>query len=351
MTDRLRILHAISSDRFAGVEQFVRRLAIRQRQDGHSVAVLGGAAGHMAAPLAEAGVDWAPARSTFAVLRAVRHRLPATDVVNSHMTMADIAAVAARGASRRTVPIIATRHFAQRRGTVGPSFTYRLVERRVDAEISISRAVADRIGVPSTVIHPGVEPGDLGDPSTRRRTVLVAQRLQPEKHTDVAIRAFVASGLWRSGWDLEIAGTGPERGELAALASELEVGEHVRFLGFRTDLPSLMGDAGILFASSPFEHFGLTVLEAMAAGLPVVAAAAAGHAEMLQDLDERALFPPGDTDGAAARLRSLAADAHARAALGAQEHARQVERFSLRTQADATEAVYRRAIRMRERSG
>jgi glycosyltransferase involved in cell wall biosynthesis len=125
--------------------------------------------------------------------------------------------------------------------------------------------------------------------------------------------------------------------------------EHVRFLGFRTDLPSLMAGAGLLFASSPFEHFGLTVLEAMAAGLPVVAADAGGHSEMLDGLDERALFPAGDVDAAAAHLASLAADPEGRAGLGAREHARQGEEFSLHAQADATEAVYRRAILARSR--
>ncbi len=182
----------------------------------------------------------------------------------------------------------------------------------------------------------------------RRRTVLVAQRLQAEKRTDVAVRAFAASDIWQTGWNLEVAGTGPEHDHLVALASELGVAEHVRFLGFRSDLETRMREAGLLFASSPFEHFGLTVLEAMAAGLPVVAAAAAGHVEMLRGFDDRALFTPDDVEAAAARLRSLAADPQARATLGMAEHARSVEEFSLRKQADATESVYRQAIEARE---
>ncbi|WP_457100821.1 glycosyltransferase family 4 protein [Microbacterium sp. P5_E9] len=349
MTQPLRILHAISSDRFAGVEQFVRRLAIRQAQDGHLVAVFGGAEEHMADSLSDAGVQWGPADSTLAVLNAVRRHLSTSDLINSHMTAADVAAVAARATSRHKVSIIATRHFAQQRGTLGPGILYRVLERHIDAEIAVSRTVADRIGVPSTVIHPGIEPGSLRDPSTRRPTVLVAQRLQAEKHTDLAIRAFAASGIWERGWDLQVAGTGPDHDFLLSLARELHVDGHVRFLGFRGDLENLMGEAGMLFASSPFEHFGLTVLEAMAAGLPVVAAAAAGHVEMLHGFDDRALFAPHDVQGAAERLRSLAADSPGRAALGRAERARQVAEFSLRSQADATASVYRRAIEMRGR--
>jgi glycosyltransferase involved in cell wall biosynthesis len=344
MTDRLRILHAIRSDRFAGVEQFVRRLAVRQAQDGHEVTVIGGAAAHMEPSFADAEVSWEAANSIVGVLRAVRHRLPSVDVVNSHMTAADLAVVAARAASRYAVPIIATRHFAQRRGTLGPGILYRTLERHIDAEISVSRTVAERAGVPSTVIHPGLEPRGPGDPLLRTRTVLVAQRLRAEKHTDLAVRAFAASGIWQSGWDLEVAGTGPEHDHLVSLTTQLGIAEHVRFLGFRSDLPAVMSRAGMLLASSPFEGFGLTVLEAMAAGLPVVATDAPAHAELLGELGQRALFPTGDVQTAAERLRSLAADPEARAALGDREHARQVALFSLRAQADATERVYRRAI-------
>lgn len=349
MTGPLRILHAISSDRFAGVEQFVRRLAIRQAQDGHAVTVFGGAAEHMAVSLGDAGVRWGAANSTIAVLGAVRAHLPTTDVVNSHMTDADVASVGARKTSRHSVPVVATRHFAQQRGTKGPGILYRTLERHIDAEISVSRTVADRAGVASTVIHPGLEPRALPDPDARRRTVLVAQRLQEEKRTDIAVRAFAASHIWRSGWELEVAGSGPEHDHLVLLAAELGVAEHVRFLGFRSDVESLMDQAGMLFASAPFEHFGLTVLEAMAAGLPVVATAAAGHVEMLGEFDDRALFTPGDVEGGAARLRALAGDPHARAMLGIAEHERQVVAFSARRQADATDAVYRRAIDTRGR--
>lgn len=350
MTGALDIVHAIRSDEFAGVEQFVRRLATEQAQDGHRVTVFGGPPEQMTS-LQEAGVRWGPARTTAAVVRAVRAELPTADVVNSHMTAADAAAVVARATSRHGVAIVSTRHFAQQRGSLGPGIMYRRLERHIDAEISISDAVARRVGVPSTVIYPGIAPISAPDPSTRRETVLMAQRLQPEKHTAVAIRAFAASGIWKSGWDLVIAGEGVEHDALVSLAAALGVADHVRLLGFRSDIPELMRDAGLLFASAPFEHFGLTVLEAMGAGLPVVAAAAAGHVEMLDGLDERALFPPDDVSAAAASLQALAADLPARIVLGRQERERQIARFSIKGQAEATEAVYRRAVAARKRTG
>jgi len=339
----LRILHAIRSDGFAGVEQFVLRLALAQAADGHEVAVIGGAAERMRPDLDAAGVEHVPAARTVDVERAVRPRAAEVDVVNTHMTAADVAAVIALTGRRRPA-LVSTRHFAQPRGRLGPVPIDALVGRRIDAEVSISAAVAASVDRPSTVVHTGVDPRPLGDGRPRDRTVLIAQRLEPEKHTHVGIRAFAASGLAADGWTLEVAGDGSERDAVHALARELGLEPVVRFSGFRSDLPAVMDRAGMLVAPCPVEGLGLTVLEAMAGGLPVVAAAAGGHVELLEGLDERTLFTADDADDAARRLRALADDEPGRADLGAAERVRQQQAFSTRAQADGTEAVYREVL-------
>ncbi|REJ08023.1 glycosyltransferase [Microbacterium bovistercoris] len=338
----LRIMHVVVSDRFAGVEQFVRRLAVEQAEAGHEVWVAGGDPARMAGPLRDARVRFTPVTSTPEAVRAIRSVGLDLDVVNSHMTAADAAAVTAKAAGCRAA-LVSTRHFALPRGTRGPSVPYRVVERMLDAEISISHAVAGTIGVPSTVVHPGVP--DVPAPAQpRTRSVLMAQRLQPEKDSELGVRAFAASGIADDGWTLDIAGRGPQRERLQQLAAQLGVAESVRLLGFRDDLPELMSRAGMLLASAPFEHFGLTVLEAMSAGLPVVATDAAGHAEMLAPVPGNALFPPGDATAASALLRRLADDDAARDGLGAAQRERQRKAFALRGQAEATERVYLEAI-------
>ena len=343
MNGRLRILHAVRSDGFAGVEQFVLRLALAQAADGHEVAVIGGAADRMRPDLDAAGVEHVPAARTVDVERAVRPRAAEVDVVNTHMTAADVAAVIALTGRRRPA-LVSTRHFAQPRGRLGPVPIDALVGRRIDAEVSISAAVAASVDRPSTVVHTGVDPRPLGDGRPRDRTVLIAQRLEPEKHTHVGIRAFAASGLAADGWTLEVAGDGSERDAVHALARELGLEPVVRFSGFRSDLPAVMDRAGMLVAPCPVEGLGLTVLEAMAGGLPVVAAAAGGHVELLEGLDERTLFTADDADDAARRLRALADDEPGRADLGAAERVRQQQAFSTRAQADGTEAVYREVL-------
>jgi len=105
-----------------------------------------------------------------------------------------------------------------------------------------------------------------------------------------------------------------------------------------------MARASVLLATCPIEGFGLTVLEAMASGLPVVAPDTGGPAEMLEGLDPRALFPADDAAAAGAQLRSLAANEKDRIAFGDAVRARQQQSFTVEAQARATEAVYRAAL-------
>ena len=107
---------------------------------------------------------------------------------------------------------------------------------------------------------------------------------------------------------------------------------------------AVMDRAGLLIAPCPVEGLGLTLLEAMAGGLPVVAARAAGHLDPLAGLDPRAGFAPDDVDEAARNLRSLAADDHGRTALALAARGRQQRDFSLRAQVDGTDAVYRSVL-------
>lgn len=345
----IHVVHAVASDGFAGVERFVTRLAGAQARAGHRVLVCGGPPARMRAELPD-GVDYRPAGGVLGVARVLaRHR---ADVVNVHMTATELAALlghlarAARG--WRPVPVVATRHFALVRavgsGRLGPPLA-RAISPQITAQIAVSRFVAAAIDGPSTVVLPGVPDGDGPvDAGLREPVVLLAQRLEPEKHTDEALRVFARSGLADRGWQLHVAGGGSERRGLVELGCRLGIASSVRFLGFRSDVDELLARAGVLLAPNPGEHLGLSVLEAMAAGLPVVAAGAAGHLETLGLVPEARLHPPGDVDTAAGLLSDLAGDPDARTAYATAQRALQRERFSLDRQVAETDAVYRRVL-------
>ncbi|MGN7977323.1 glycosyltransferase family 4 protein [Microbacterium sp. 22195] len=345
----MRIVHLVCSDRFAGVEQFVLRLAVAQRQAGHDVDVLGGSPERMPGPLRESGASWSPAVGLWDGVRALRARRRTAEVVNTHMTNADASAVLALG--RRGPALVSTRHFASPRGSVLGIPVDALVRRRVDAEIAISSAVAAAIGVPSAVVHSGVPSAqaDAGALAERERVVLMAQRLQPEKRTDTGIRAFAASGLAQDGWRLDIAGDGPLRVDLEALVDELGVSGAVRLLGFREDLPARLERASLFLAPCEVEGLGLAVIEAMAAGAAPIAASAAGHLDVLAGLDARSGYRPGDVSDAADALRTLAHDEERRMRLAVQARERARAEFSLTQQSARTDDVYRRAIERRRR--
>ncbi|MPN44901.1 D-inositol-3-phosphate glycosyltransferase [bioreactor metagenome] len=127
---------------------------------------------------------------------------------------------------------------------------------------------------------------------------------------------------------------------LEALAARLVPGQ-VRFLGHRADVPQRMARAAMVLASCKVEGLGLSVVEAMALGVPVVAAAAGGHLETVGGVADAALFAPDDEHEAGGLLRELAADPQRRADYGARLREYQRAEFALPEQASRTEKVYR----------
>ena len=334
----MAIVHAVRSDAFAGVERSVVLSARSLARRGHSVTVVGGNPERMRTELANSTVAWLPAATTAEAARAI-HRVGRVDIVHAHMTAAECAAIIAGGLRR--VPIVATRHFARRRGEsrIG-RLAAPIVGRFVRTEIAVSRYVARHLERPACVVYHGIEGRD--QVACEDGTVLVVQRLEPEKHTDVAIRAFQRSQLWQEGWALVVAGSGTEERRLRTLANELGVAASVRFLGRVTDVDELRRTSSFQLATVPIEGFGLAVLEAMACGLPVVAADAGAHSELLGRLGH--YFSPGDADQAATSLRLLAGDRPLRKRLGVEVRSRQQVAFSLEAHGAALETVYHSAL-------
>ena len=336
---RLRIVHAVRSGAFAGVERSIVLTARALVERGHDVSVIGGDESLLPSQLSAIGVPWLPATSTLGVARALWQN-GRVDIVHAHMTAAESAAVLMRLRNRGR--FVVTRHFAQRRGLTAFGRVAALVIDRVPhTEVAISRYVEGSVAVPSVVVYHGIEDHEPVPASSRQ--VVVIQRLEREKHTDVAVRAWARSGLGHDGWKLAIAGDGADRDALESLAQAEDVADSVRFLGRVDDVDRLRATAAFQLASPPNEHFGLSVLEAMSVGLPVLAADGGAHRELLGD-EPDALFPPGDIDRAASGLRHLAHDPQLRQELGSRLRQRQQQEFSLAAHGEALEAVYLQAL-------
>ncbi|MDB5311382.1 MAG: epsD 1 [Gemmataceae bacterium] len=162
-----------------------------------------------------------------------------------------------------------------------------------------------------------------------RKYVIHVARHHPVKDQPTLLRGFAAAVPGLPGTDLLMVGDGPLRAELENLAVELRIPDRVKFLGIRSDIPDLMRAADVFALTSLSEAASLTLLEAMATGLPAVVTAVGGNGEIVRHEREGLLFPRGDVAGCAAAFRRLFRERELAAKLGAAGRARARERYRL----------------------
>lgn len=144
-------------------------------------------------------------------------------------------------------------------------------------------------------------------------------------------------------WHLVICGEGPERGAILAAAAAHGMTGRLHLPG-AVDPARVVGLFDIFALSSASEQFPLSVVEAMAAGLPIAAPAVGDVHMIVADPNRAAITPPGDTAALAAALARLAADAALRAQLGAANQARARSEFDLAAMLARYEAAYSAAM-------
>jgi glycosyltransferase involved in cell wall biosynthesis len=204
------------------------------------------------------------------------------------------------------------------------------------------------------IVHPGVDTDRFhpAPPAPRVRASLTSDpaaplvailgRVDPEKGVDVVLRAAAALP------DVHVAVVGAPNvageafgAELARLGAEL-LGDRVRFVGPRADVPDVLRAVDVLVNASRAEPFGRTVLEAQACGVCVIGTRSGGIPEFVRDGESGVLVPPGDVDALAGALRRLLGDRALRATLRDGGLAT-AERLAVPNQADAVAAIHRRA--------
>lgn len=164
--------------------------------------------------------------------------------------------------------------------------------------------------------RPDMLPGLVKQPGERWVGTLAG--LRPVKNLPRLVRAFADLP---EAWRLVILGEGPERAAIAAAAAERGVADRVHLPGFVADPSHAVGLFDVFALSSDSEQFPISVVEAMAAALPVAAPAVGDVAQMVSVENRALITPPGDEAALAATLARLASDDGLRARLGAANRA------------------------------
>lgn len=360
-----RVLHVIRADGLSGAERHLVQLVADLRNLGWASDVLiATRATHRVSSFAEllrqAGADVTAMRARLDVsallglalaraFRGARH-----DVVHSHLVHADwhVGAVALFGHSPA---LVSTKHNHDPFRTGWP---FRLLERawmrRSQGTIAISTSLADFIerwcGLRPVVVHYGLAPGPSPPPVPRWRDglrMLAVGRLERQKGFDVLIDAVARARADNSELRVDICGEGSQRTELQALIERLGVADLVRLLGQRDDVQELMLQADVLVHPARWEGFGLVLLEAMRAGLPVLATNVGAIPEVVKEGTSGLLVQPDDAAALAAAMARIAADDDLLARLGAAGRERLTEVFQPERTAIATRDVYEAAMRCR----
>lgn len=262
------------------------------------------------------------------------------DVILSFGTVMNILVILA--ATRTSFPVIVSERSDPRHYRVGRIWVILrwLLYKRVSALVAQTHSVRSWA---ETVVHPArvvVIPNPISNigraamyaeqvSSSRRLTILGLGRLSPEKGFDLLIRAFARLRRKFPDWSLTIFGEGPARDELEALVKHLCLQEVARLPGKTCAPEEELQHASLFVLPSRFEGFPNALIEAMAAGLPVIAAdCPSGPAEIIEHGVSGMLVPAEDESSLAKAMETLMADPGIRQRLG-HGAAREVERFQI----------------------
>jgi glycosyltransferase involved in cell wall biosynthesis len=200
-----------------------------------------------------------------------------------------------------------------------------------------ARSVVIRTGIDARS-RPRARPAD-GVP-----VIVSVGRLQPPKDVTTLLRALA---LVHGAYNALVVGGGSELHAAEEERRRLGLEEVVDLAGERDDVPAILASSHVFVLSSRSEALPVSILEAMAAGLPVVASRTGGVPELVVDGQTGVLVPAGDPSALAAALQRLVDDPALRAGLGAAGRARVEEQFRLESFLQAHVDLYRRALAAR----
>lgn len=363
----LHIVYLITrADELGGAQMHVLDLARGFRAKGYRITILGGQRGSFAELVQAEGIPykqvpflqraihpWRDARCLLALRHLLRRLQP--DLVSTHSSKAGwIGRLVARSLG---IPVIFTAHgWAFTEGVPSRQrWLFRWAERVAapfaDKIITVSEydrqlALRYRIAAPDRLVTvyngiPDVPDHLLACPQVQQgkavRLIMVA-RFSPQKDHALVLRAL--AGLRTLPWQLEFIGDGPLRPACEQLTRQLQLNDRVYFLGEHRNVAERLARAHIFVLASNYEGFPLSILEAMRAALPVVAADVSGVRESVQHGETGLLFPRGNVAALRACLQTLMVHPAMRQSMGQAGRKRYKAYFTLDHMLTDTEQVY-----------
>jgi glycosyltransferase involved in cell wall biosynthesis len=201
------------------------------------------------------------------------------------------------------------------------------------------------------VVRNGIKVGDFLSPApeVQRKDVVIGiiARLVPVKDIPTLLHAMHRVIQAESNVRLEVVGDGPERAALEALSTKLGLQNHVSFLGFRRDIPPLLARFDIFVLSSLSEGTSVTLLEAMAAGKPVVVTGVGGNVSLVEHNRNGFVISPRRPDELADALLLLLNNPALRRRMGEENRRKALEEFTVGTMVSRYEELYLSALSRR----
>lgn len=336
----MRLVYVVTrADRIGGALVHVRDLAMEMQSAGHKVTVLTGGTGCFTDQLAERDVPFIPLRHlsrpirpvsdarALLELRSVLRRLK-PHLVSTHSTKAGwLGRMAARSLG---IPVLFTAHgwsftegvprlaaqvhlWAER--VAGPFADRIITVSRYDRDLALKHRIAPARKI--VAVHngmPDVGPQFRADPGRCPPHLVMVARFEEQKDHSTLLRAL--GRLVAMPWTLELIGDGPLLDDARELARALGIADRVQFAGARHDVAHRLARAQLFLLISHWEGFPRSILEAMRAGLPVVASRAGGAAESVEHGVTGAVVRPREVGELVQALEPLLADAELRQRLG-----------------------------------
>ena len=354
----IRVVHLVIALEIGGLEIVVANLArqIGRRFQLHIVCLEG--LGPIATRLEHAGVAveciGTPDTSVASSILRLRRRLQALrpDLVHTHNEKAHIRGALASLGLFPAPALVHTRH-GETRATGWAAMANRLAVWRSEFIVSVSEKAsaigrAEGASVRRTrVIRNGIDLTDSPfgfDCGTPRGRVVAIGRLTPVKDFATLLRAVRRVADLHPAFTLDLVGDGPSRPDLEQLSRQLGIEHHVTFHGARLDPRTLLAGARLFVQSSLSEGISLTLLEAMAAGVPIVATRVGGTPEVVDHGVTGLLVPPQDPAALADAILTLLADTRLADRMSRSARMRAEQEFDLRAMTASYEALYDEAV-------